>query len=212
MAPLIYNLIRFTRPRRVLEIGSGYTSAFILQALADNVASHEAESGPEGRESPLVLKSYYEQPYIPRLDCIDTLANSSSSANRVSEFASQTGLAQYLHFHQADFRGYGTKVAQEDGYFDFVWMDAGGWENYTAFLEEYWELINPAGGLWLIHSTQTNLEGLSLVNKLMLIQATGGFRDLEILSLLEPHKITQNSTTLVRRITEVVENVYTPGP
>ena len=36
MGPLLYSLIRFVKPRRVLEVGAGYTSLWILQALADN--------------------------------------------------------------------------------------------------------------------------------------------------------------------------------
>ena len=31
MGPLLYALVRFTKPRRVLEVGAGYTSVFILQ-------------------------------------------------------------------------------------------------------------------------------------------------------------------------------------
>ena len=38
MGPLLYSLIRFVKPRRVLEVGAGYTSIWILQALADNDA------------------------------------------------------------------------------------------------------------------------------------------------------------------------------
>jgi len=36
MGPLLYALVRFLKPRRVLEVGAGYTTLFILQALADN--------------------------------------------------------------------------------------------------------------------------------------------------------------------------------
>ena len=37
MGPMLYTLVRFLKPRRVLEVGAGYTSIFILQALADNL-------------------------------------------------------------------------------------------------------------------------------------------------------------------------------
>ena len=36
MAPLLYSLLRFTRPRTVVEGGCGYTTPFIAQALRDN--------------------------------------------------------------------------------------------------------------------------------------------------------------------------------
>ncbi|CAE7781702.1 pli1 [Symbiodinium pilosum] len=36
MGPLLHSLVRFVKPRSCLEIGAGYTSAFLLQALEDN--------------------------------------------------------------------------------------------------------------------------------------------------------------------------------
>lgn len=36
MGPLLYSLARFVKPRSCLEIGAGYTSAFLLQALEDS--------------------------------------------------------------------------------------------------------------------------------------------------------------------------------
>lgn len=43
MAELLYLLIRFVRPRTVLEGGMGYTTPFIAKALRDNVTSWERE-------------------------------------------------------------------------------------------------------------------------------------------------------------------------
>lgn len=37
MGPMLYNLVRFLKPKRILEVGAGYTSIFILQALKDNI-------------------------------------------------------------------------------------------------------------------------------------------------------------------------------
>jgi predicted O-methyltransferase YrrM len=43
MGPLLYALIRMTRPERALEVGMGYTTPFILKALADNAADVDVE-------------------------------------------------------------------------------------------------------------------------------------------------------------------------
>jgi hypothetical protein len=43
MAPLLYQFARFTRARTIIEAGSGYTTAFLAKALADNRADFEAE-------------------------------------------------------------------------------------------------------------------------------------------------------------------------
>lgn len=43
VGPLLYSLARMTRPRSVVEYGSGYSTLFILQALADNLADAAEE-------------------------------------------------------------------------------------------------------------------------------------------------------------------------
>ena len=40
MGPMLYSLIRFLKPKRVLEIGAGYTSLFLLQARSSGVNSN----------------------------------------------------------------------------------------------------------------------------------------------------------------------------
>ena len=35
-ASLLYSLIRFVKPKSVVEVGAGYTSLWLLRALADN--------------------------------------------------------------------------------------------------------------------------------------------------------------------------------
>lgn len=211
MAPLLYTLTRFTRPRRVLEIGAGHTSLFLLRALADNAEDHARTDADLQNEAagPLVYPPYYETPYTPMLHAIDNLQHPYTTAGRVTDVAAELGLGAYLKFHHADFRGHAKSFASEDLPFDLVWMDAGSWHVYLDFLDEYWSLINPAGGLWLLHSTQTNLEGVAFVNKLKVLQATEAFNDLELVSLLEPHKLAQNSVTLIRRTTDYEENVLT---
>ena len=34
--PMLYALVKFIKPGRVLEVGAGYTSLWLLQALRDN--------------------------------------------------------------------------------------------------------------------------------------------------------------------------------
>lgn len=33
MGPMLYSLVRFTKPTTVLEVGAGYTSIFLLQVI-----------------------------------------------------------------------------------------------------------------------------------------------------------------------------------
>ena len=42
MGTFLYGLVRFLKQQSILEIGGGYTSVFMLQALADNDLEMEA--------------------------------------------------------------------------------------------------------------------------------------------------------------------------
>src|SRR5437016_4974210 len=44
VAPLLYSLARLMRPRVVVECGSGYTTLFLLAALAENATDIREES------------------------------------------------------------------------------------------------------------------------------------------------------------------------
>ena len=205
MSPLLYWLIRFIRARRVLEIGGGYSSLFILKALADNVTQHKIEvESSQSRTHPYFHADYYNTKYAPCLHTIDLLCHPQTSANLVESTAKELQLESYLHFHRADFRGYSKHFKLP---FDFVWMDAGSWEFYLAFFNEYWKLIDPDGGIWLIHSTQTNVQGLDFVERLKKMQLKGT-EEFELVSFLEPHKFSQNSFTLVRRTSKLKRRVY----
>ena len=76
---------------------------------------------------------------------------------------------------------------------DFVWFDAGGYEEYQRFIYDVLPLINPAGGVAALHFTLNNPYLMHVVKDLQLRRP-----DIEILSLFEPHKCHQNSLTLLR--------------
>ena len=233
-SPFIYSVIRLVRPRSVLEIGAGYSSAFILQAIADNLEDFRRESEVMQTQSqadqqdrlqwfknkvlhgrhpfPLALREYYDVPYEPMLTIIDNMSHSSGTAGQVQKVANRLGLNHLLHFQQGDFRGMSKAFREKTLPLDFVWFDCGAYEQYRAFLEEYWNLIEPNGGLLLLHSTLTNFQLRSIVLDLKLKQATDHFNKFEMLSLLEPHKWRQNSVTLIRMLPKDGEKIYTAEP
>ena len=101
MAPLLYALIRMTRPATVVEYGTGYSTLFILQELADGLADYDAEReellqkshasgilGPDAQEwsgatpefrrwfagggrASAVDAAHYLEPYQPHLYCFE---------------------------------------------------------------------------------------------------------------------------------------------
>jgi hypothetical protein len=230
MSPLLYDLVRCHRPRIVMEVGAGYSTLFLLQALADSrrdfLAERELIQGRprgdmvsglrrliEGRHPlPLGLPDYYAQEYRPRLIVIDDLSHAATSAGAVEHSAMSLGLSEFLSFRSGDFRGMSKKLATEDLPIDLLWFDCGGFDHYRAVISEYWELVNPRGGLLLLHSTVTNVELRAILLSLKLKQATEAFRKFELLSILEPHKWRQNSVTMIRMIREDEDEFYSSGP
>jgi predicted O-methyltransferase YrrM len=58
MAPLLYSLIRFVRPQRILEIGLGYTTPWLIKGLEDNEQIHI-----DGNAD----MDYFGKPYDPKI-------------------------------------------------------------------------------------------------------------------------------------------------
>jgi hypothetical protein len=219
VAPLLYSLIRMTRPRTVLEVGLGHTTPFIAQALKDNVDEFESdrrlfEKPIENDERRLLLApEHYQSDYRPKLYAIDDFSDPESSGPQAFEIVRSLGLASFVEVSQGDFRGRSQKLAPSAFPLDFVWFDCGGLPEYVDFIEEYWRLINPEHGLLLLHFTywqlsfvQDGVEGKKLIcgpiaNEMKRQQlGTGLNATFEILSLVEPHKHRQGSVTLVRKL------------
>lgn len=205
-APLLYWLIRTTRPRTVLEVGMGYTTPFLAKALQDNVEAVEAERSLLGDPSasevqPLAYGGYYDEPYEPRLVCIDRMTDPTSSAPRVLDVLDELGLAEVCGVIEGDMQDCGAQVREQLGLIDFAWIDT--WDT-LAFLREYWQMVNPAGGVLAVHYLMTYPQGRAILAYINSLRAVEGGR-LEITNLREPHRVAQNSTTLIRRIRDYVD-------
>jgi len=116
VGPLLYSLVRMTRPRRVMEVGLGYTSPFLAQALADNAAEDAGdraclEKAPEDdlRRS-LLREPFFETPYRPSLHAIDDYSGEGTSAPRVLETLDRLGIHDFVKVHKSDFRGYSARI------------------------------------------------------------------------------------------------------
>lgn len=205
-APLLYWLIRTVRPRRVVEVGMGYTTPFLAQALVDNaraVATERARLGSrEGTElQPLAYPRYYDEPYEPRLLCIDRMTDPTSSAPRALEVLQDLAVDGVCEVVKADLKGASGEVRNRLGTIDFAWIDT--WDT-LAFVREYWRLIDPAGGILAIHYLMTYPEGRAVLRYLSSLRGPEGGA-LEITNLREPHRTGQNSTTIIRRVRDYVD-------
>jgi predicted O-methyltransferase YrrM len=205
-AALLYWIIRMVRPQRVLEVGMGYTTPFLAQALQDNCAAIDTERILLGEphsatHQPLAYPEYYERPYEPQLICIDRMTDEASSAPRALGVLEELGLTGMCSVIEGELAGAAAEVRDRIGLVDFAWIDT--WDT-LAFLREYWELINPAGGMLAVHYLMTYPEGRAILHYIRSLAGPDGGR-LEITNLREPHKVAQNSTTLIRRVRDYVE-------
>ncbi|MFQ5995188.1 MAG: hypothetical protein ACE5K1_08825 [Acidiferrobacterales bacterium] len=218
-APLLYSLVRMTRPRHVLEVGLGYTTPFLAQALKDNVEEFDTDrqvlsaSGKDDERKLLLLPDHYESDYAPKLYAIDDFSDEDASSREALKVVEKLGLAPLVQVERGDFRGYSNKMGESAFPLDLIWFDCGGLPEYVDFINEYWRLINPDRGLLLLHFTYWNLffvrdgaEDVKLIsgpiaNEVKRQQAEAGIEaSFEILSLVEPHKQRQGSVTMIRKL------------
>ncbi|MDJ0951006.1 MAG: class I SAM-dependent methyltransferase [Alphaproteobacteria bacterium] len=219
VGPLLYALVRMTRPERVLEVGLGYTTPFIAQALKDNLAEVAADRdvlrapGAEEQRRAVLLEDYYARDYAPKHYAIDNLSIAGQTAHRVLDVARALDLESVIELHEGDFRGHSERMNPACLPLDLVWFDCGDAPEYIDFINEYWPLINPNHGLLLLHFTYWQVTMMrdgrpqqvilcgSIANEIKRQQLAAGLDSrFEVLSLLEPHKSRQGSVTMVRKL------------
>jgi len=134
MGPLLYSLVRFIKPRICLEVGAGYTSVFLVQALEDNCKEEDLWQGwggsisvpggaPLTHDTWLVPGMEARNKVEPVLHCVDNLAHTGTTAHKCCDVARQLGLLQRLRFHYDDAKAFLEESAKELPAFDFVWLD-----------------------------------------------------------------------------------------
>jgi Methyltransferase domain len=226
VAPLLASLVQFYRPQRVLEIGMGYTTPFLAAALADvedQVTAEARALAAKGRshldraaalddswlyaEPALLSPSFYLAPYQPMFVAVDNLSGVASSAPQVLDALTRLGLADRVTVVNADLHDCAGLLPPALFPIDLAWVDA--WE-CLYFFNNFWDRINPDGGLVAMHYLMTYPEGEAILEYLAALQrARPG--ELELINLLEPHKLGQNSVTVLRRTTACRPRAYA-GP
>ncbi|KAL3802350.1 hypothetical protein HJC23_007175 [Cyclotella cryptica] len=212
--PFLYSFIRFTKRRRIVEVGAGYTTLWILQALKDNELELQRirDLDNEGRlrmldypfGTPALTDWDVSSPsYVPSsLLCIDNCEHQRQTASNAIGVAKTLGLDQYLNFLQGDaFDALGTHFSEVES-IDMLWCDFGVGSRMAEYASNVWKYIKP-GGFLVCHSTLTNrrtrewLEGLR-GRKGEKVTGIPSNEYVE-LSLLEDHKRFQNSLTILQK-------------
>jgi predicted O-methyltransferase YrrM len=227
VAPLLHALLKMVRPQRVLEVGMGYTTPFLARALAE-IAEETLTHGPalaaktrpyldSGTplddewmygEPALLAPDFYNAAYRPKLVAVDDQSIPESSSPRVWGVLRDLGLDELITVVNADLRECVQHFPADFKTIDFAWVDA--WE-CLYFFDNFWDLVNPNGGLVVMHYLMTYPEGEAFLRYLSALQDSrpGEF---EVVNLLEPHKLSQNSVTILRRTSGVVPRTHAaPG-
>jgi predicted O-methyltransferase YrrM len=206
LGPLLYSFLRFTKKRRVVEIGAGYTSLWILQALKENDDELDRIRELQRTEKCKLLNYPWSAPCIVEnydlenssLLCIDNCEHQKETATGASAVAKSLGLDSYFEFRKGD----AFELELEANSIDVLWCDFGVGSRMADFCSSGWKSIRP-GGFLLCHSTLTNENTrtwLEDVRSKSSQDITGIPPDECVeLSLLEPHKHYQNSITLIQK-------------
>lgn len=227
VAPLLAALLKLVRPQRVLEVGMGFTTPFLAGALAEieaetqeQAAALTAKTQPYldsgspldeewlNAEPALAAPEYYAAGYRPRLVAVDDLSIPESSSSRVEKVLRELGLDRLVTVVNAELRDSVRHFPDDFVPIDLAWIDA--WD-CLYFFDNFWELINPDGGLVVMHYLMTYPEGEAFLRYIAMLQRANP-DELELVNLLEPHKLAQNSLTVLRRTGgEVRRNYARPG-
>ena len=181
VAPFLRSMVQMLRPNRVLEIGAGYTTPFLLEALVNNERVFN-----DGNLSQDYLNNYQ---YDPKLIVIDDMS--------LGDLAKKPGMntiikSKYIEFIEGRFQGKAESLFKKYGSFEFVWFDCGGAMEYEAFFSEYWSICS---AYVIFHFTYTNGEPNHLL-KAALKSIEG---DPIRIDIIEPHKSSQGSITILKK-------------
>lgn len=185
----LYSLIKTQRPSNLLEIGAGYSTFFIAQAIKDILEEIQTT------ESTLEINNkFWKTQYIPSLDVIENDFEKNTSLIDIKNNLKKLKLNKFVNIVNQDF----FKI-KNNKFYDFIWLDAGTGENLPSFFQKSYNILTE-GGVLIIHSTLTNLWGRLFLTELKLAMHKGIYPDFELITFLEPHKIAQNSFTVIQKL------------
>tara|TARA_Y100001970_G_C14224521_1_gene854758 strand:+ start:198 stop:1685 length:1488 start_codon:yes stop_codon:yes gene_type:complete len=175
------SMAQMLRPRNILEIGAGYTTPFLLEALINNERVYD-----DGNLDPSYFKNYI---YEPKLVVIDNMS--------LGELSNKPGMnaiisSKYTDFLEGSFEDKANILRKKYEAFDFVWFDCGGAAEYKKFMKEYWDICS---NYIFFHFTYSSGRPNEL-HDIILKNMTG---NPYIFDIIEPHKSRQGSITMVRK-------------
>ena len=219
VGPFIYSTIKTIRPKKILEVGAGYTSIFFAKALKeieeednfDLQLLKDQKSDPNWERRHKLLNKNYQFGSDSKLIIVDNFSKEKhDTARPVDNAIKKLHLNKYIDFVEAD----GMDLQQINEMIsnslplDFVFLDFGAGAALPILFKFYFEKINSFGGYIMVHSTLTNAMHRLWLAELKLKYSNDS--SVEIMSFLEPNKIMQNSFTLIKKNIETETGQFNP--
>ena len=138
------------------------------------------------------------------LHCIDNMAHEHTTAHAVVKTARKMRCADRLRLHEADAFDPDLPSILEPGVeFDMLWIDLGAAHRIEGFMEAWWPRVRAEGGMVIVHSTLTNALSRGWLERMRELarapEPCTAYGRFETMSLLEPHKMFQNSITMFQK-------------
>ena len=219
VGPFIYSTIKTIRPKKILEVGAGYTSIFFAHALKEIeeenkfdgqlITEKNVDSNWERRHR--LLNKNYQFDFDSKLIIVDNFSKEKhDTARPVDNAIKKLQLDKYIDFVEADGMDLQkiNEMIDSSLPLDFVFLDFGAGAALPILFKFYFERINSQGGYIMVHSTLTNA-----MHRLWLAELKLKYNNdssVEIMSFLEPNKIMQNSFTLIKKNNETETGQFNP--
>ena len=182
VGPLLRTLVQMIRPQRILEVGAGYTTPFLLDGLKVNDKIFD-----EGNLDPS-YKKWHKSNNDPRLVVIDT--------DPLPQLDSK-----YVEHIHGKFQGRSQELFEKYGEFDMIWFDCGDAQDYQDFLAEYWNICSH---YMIFHYTFFQGQPTTVID-IISGSIDGwarlyGANNVQRIDILEPHKAGQGSITMLKKV------------
>lgn len=173
-----------------------------LSMDADTWLLNEVTQEIYGQEPVIPIPSFYLKPYKPQLYTFEVLPDSDPYVEKLQALVKDLNLDDYFSMHCASrVLDYTKFIPEERMPIDFAWNDFG---NKKRFFDETYDAIKGDGGIMAFHNTtnseKDHQEDLDDVFAEIRDKLKAG--EAELLTLLEPHKFTQRSLTVIRKLSD----------
>jgi predicted O-methyltransferase YrrM len=197
------NGARGADPRRATNDAFASPSGFSALASPDTLTSPSDASLLRVTDTRAVPGTEDARVASGVLHCIDNMAHEHTTAHAVKGVAESLGMADRLRVHEADAFDPDLPSTLAPGTeFDLLWIDLGAAHRIEGFFEAWWPRVRPEGGMVIVHSTLTNALSRGWLERMRDVaraEPAPPFGAFECMSLLEPHKMFQNSVTMFQK-------------